>query len=67
MYQFSRAIAESGMRSLSYLPLQLIQLVDQLRLPYLFAPLVRAFVRVERREVLVDWSGVTPEEVYWIT
>ncbi len=64
---FPERLPNRGMRSLSYLPLELIQLVDHLRLPYLFAPLVRAIVRVERREVLVDWSGVTAEEVYWIT
>ncbi len=64
---FPERLPNRGMRSLSYLPLELIQILDYLRLPYLFAPLVRAIVRVERREVLVDWSAVTPEEVYWIT
>ncbi|MBV8882893.1 MAG: alpha/beta hydrolase [Chroococcidiopsidaceae cyanobacterium CP_BM_RX_35] len=64
---FPIRLPNQGMRSLSYLPLELIQLIDRLRLAFLFSPLVRAIVRVERREVLVDWSGVTPEEVYWIT
>ena len=64
---FPERLPNRGMRSLSYLPLELIKIVDHLRLPYLFAPLVRAIVRVERREVLVDQSAVTPEEVYWIT
>jgi pimeloyl-ACP methyl ester carboxylesterase len=64
---FPERLPNRGMRSLSYLPLELIQIFDYLRLPYLFAPLVRAIIRVERREVLVDWSAVTPEEVYWIT
>ena len=64
---FPERLPNRAMRSLSYLPLELIQILDYLRLPYLFSPLVRAIVRVERREVLVDWSAVTPEEVYWIT
>lgn len=64
---FPEGLPNRGMRSLSYLPLELVQSLDYLRLPYLFAPLVRAIVRVERREVLVDWTAVTPEEVYWIT
>ncbi len=64
---FPEKLPNRGMRSLSSLPLELIQLGDRLRLAYLFSPLVRAIVRVERREVLADWSTVTPEEVYWIT
>ena len=64
---FPKRLPNQGMRSLSDLPLELIRIADNLRLAYLFAPLVRAIVRVERREVLVDWSAVTPEEVYWIT
>lgn len=64
---FPEQLPNRGMRLLSYLPLELVQIVDFLRLPYLFAPLVRASVRIERREVLVDWTAITPEEVYWIT
>jgi len=64
---FPERLPNRGMRSLSDLPLELIRVVDYLRLAFLFSPLVRAIVRVERREVLVDWSAVTPEEVYWIT
>lgn len=64
---FPERLPNKWMRSLSDMPLQLLQTVDFLRLAYFFAPLVRAIVRVERREVLVDWSAVTPEEVYWIT
>ena len=64
---FPEHLPNRGMRLLSDLPLQVAQSIDYLRLAYLFAPLLRAIVRVERREVLVDWTAVTPEEVYWIT
>lgn len=64
---FPEQLPNRVMRSLSYLPIELLQIADKLYLPSVFAPLLRAIVRVERREVLVDWSAVTPEEVYWIT
>ncbi|AFZ28749.1 alpha/beta hydrolase fold protein [Gloeocapsa sp. PCC 7428] len=64
---FPERLPNRWMRSLSDLPIELLKIVDSLRLTFLFSTLVRAIVRVERREVLVDWSAVTPEEVYWIT
>lgn len=64
---FPERLPNRGMRSLCDLPLELVKLVDWLRLPFLFATFIRAFVRVERREVLADWSSVTSDEVYWIT
>ncbi|MBE9190305.1 alpha/beta hydrolase [Gloeocapsopsis crepidinum LEGE 06123] len=64
---FPERLPNRWMRSLSDLPIELLKIVDSLRLTFFFSTLVRAIVRVERREVLVDWSTVTPEEVYWIT
>lgn len=64
---FPERLPNRWMRSLSDLPIELLKIVDWLRLTFFFSTLVRAVVRVERREVLVDWSVVTPEEVYWIT
>lgn len=64
---FPERLPNRWMQSLSDLPIELLKIVDWLRLTFLFSTLVRAIVRVERREVLVDWSAVTPEEVYWIT
>ena len=64
---FPERLPNRGMNLLSLLPLELIQTLDRLRLLYLFAPLVREIVQFERREVLVDWTEVTQEEVYWIT
>lgn len=56
-----------GMQLLADIPLDLVRIVDQLRLPQLFAPLVRELMALGRREVVVDPAQITPEEVYWIT
>lgn len=56
-----------GMLLLSLTPLEIIEIIDKLRLTHLFAPLVRELMAIERRGVLFDPSILTPEDVYWIT
>jgi pimeloyl-ACP methyl ester carboxylesterase len=56
-----------GMRLLSYLPLPLVQLVDQQQLARGFAPLVRAIAHLLRQEVVFDPAQITDEEIYWLT
>lgn len=55
------------MRLLSDLPLDMIRIVDNLRLASLFAPLVRQILAIERGEVVVDAAAITEEDVYWIS
>ncbi|MBW4574571.1 MAG: alpha/beta hydrolase [Aphanothece sp. CMT-3BRIN-NPC111] len=64
---FPERLPSRGMRLLSDLPLDLIRLVDNLRLASLFAPLVRQILAIERSEVVVDAAAITEEDVYWIT
>jgi pimeloyl-ACP methyl ester carboxylesterase len=64
---FPRQLPSWGMRSLAYLPLELVQWVDQQRLIRPFAPLVQAMTRWVRREVVVDPDAITDEEIYWLT
>lgn len=56
-----------GMQLLADLPLDLIRIVDQLRLMQMFAPLVRELMAFGRREVVVDPAQITSEDVYWMT
>lgn len=56
-----------GMQLLADLPLDLVKIADKLRVTQLFAPLLWQIVAFGRREVVVDWTQITPEEVYWIT
>jgi pimeloyl-ACP methyl ester carboxylesterase len=64
---FPERLPNRGMRLLSDLPLELVRIVDNLRLSYLFAPLVRQILAIERGEVVVDAAAITEEDVYWIT
>lgn len=64
---FARRLPHWGMSLLSQLPLELIQTIDTLRLSYLFAPLVREIMAIERRNVLFNPSILTKEDVYWMT
>jgi len=52
---------------LAQMPLEIMQTIDSLRLAYLFAPLFREIMAIERRGVLFDPSILTQEDVYWIT
>jgi pimeloyl-ACP methyl ester carboxylesterase len=64
---FAQRLPHWGMSLLSLTPLEVIQTIDTLRLAYLFAPLVREIIAIERRGVLFDPSILTQEDVYWIT
>jgi pimeloyl-ACP methyl ester carboxylesterase len=64
---FPRHLPHWGMWLLSQTPLEILQMVDSMRLAHLFAPLVREVMAIERRSVLFDPSILTPEDVFWIT
>ncbi|MBD2103688.1 alpha/beta fold hydrolase [Leptolyngbya sp. FACHB-261] len=55
-----------GMRLLADLPLTWVRAVDQARLAYWLAPLVRSIVWLGRQEVVADPSEVSEDEVYWL-
>jgi pimeloyl-ACP methyl ester carboxylesterase len=64
---FPQSLPHWGMSVLAQTPLEILQTIDNLRLAYLFAPLVREIMAIERRGVLFDPSILTQEDVYWIT
>ncbi len=64
---FTERLPHWAMWLLAQTPLEIIEVVDSLRLAYLFAPLVREVMAIERRGVLFDPSILTQEDVYWIT
>ncbi|MGB7378862.1 MAG: alpha/beta hydrolase [Rivularia sp. (in: cyanobacteria)] len=64
---FAKKLPHWGMSILAQAPLELIEVIDKLRLSYLFAPLIREIMAIERRNVLFDPSMLTQENVFWIT
>jgi pimeloyl-ACP methyl ester carboxylesterase len=64
---FAKQLPHWGMWLLTKIPPEVIQTIDSLRLAYLFAPLLREVMAIERRRVLFDPSILTQEDVYWIT
>ena len=64
---FPERLPHWGMMLLSQLPIDLVQAIDNVRLTYWFAPLIREIMRAERRTVLYDPSILTDENVYWIS
>jgi len=64
---FPEGLPHWGMWLLAQTPLEIMQTVDSLRLAYLFAPLFREIMAIERRAVLFDPSILTQEDIYWIT
>lgn len=64
---FAERLPHWGMSLLAKTPLEAIRIIDSLRLPYLFAPLVREIMAIERRNILHDPATLTQEDVYWIT
>ncbi len=64
---FPEHLPHWGMTLLSQMPLELVQKIDYIRLPYLLAPLVREIMSIERRGVLFDASILTIEDIYWIS
>lgn len=64
---FTEKLPHWGMELLSQTPIEIIQTIDFLRLAYVFAPIVREVLAIERRKVLFDPSILTQEDIYWIT
>lgn len=64
---FAEQLPHWSMWLLAKTPLEIMQTIDSLRLAYLFAPLFREVMAIERRGVLFDPSILTQEDIYWIT
>lgn len=64
---FPERLPNRAMRLLSYLPMDLVQTVDNLRLTKIFAPMVRRIIEIERHEVVVNPESITSEDIYWIS
>ncbi|MBD2530774.1 alpha/beta hydrolase [Nostoc flagelliforme FACHB-838] len=64
---FAEQLPHWSMFLLAQMPLEIMQTIDSLRLTYLFAPLFREVMAIERRRVLFDPSILTQEDIYWIT
>jgi len=64
---FPERLPHWGMWLLSQTPLDLVQTIDSLRIPYLFAPILREIMALERRTVLFDPTILTAEDIHWIT
>ncbi|WP_138498059.1 alpha/beta fold hydrolase [Nostoc sp. PA-18-2419] len=64
---FPERLPHWAMWLLAQTPLEIMQTIDSLRLAYLFAPLLREIMAIERRAVLFDPSILTQEDIYWIT
>jgi pimeloyl-ACP methyl ester carboxylesterase len=64
---FPQQLPSWGMRSLSYLPLDWVQWLDQGQLLRPFAPVVQELTRWVRQEVVVDPNSITDDELYWLT
>ncbi|QLE57627.1 alpha/beta fold hydrolase [Nostoc sp. TCL26-01] len=64
---FTEQLPHWAMSLLARTPIEILQTIDSLRLAYVFAPLLREIMAVERRKVLFDPSILTQEDVYWIT
>lgn len=62
---FPERLPNRAMRLLSYLPIDLVRTVDNLRLSKIFAPILWRIVEIERREVIVNPESISYEEVYW--
>ena len=64
---FTERLPHWAMWILAKTPLEVLHTIDSLRLAYLFAPILREIMAIERRGVLFDPSLLTPEDVYWIS
>ncbi|MBW4615331.1 MAG: alpha/beta hydrolase [Desmonostoc vinosum HA7617-LM4] len=64
---FTESLPHWAMWLLAHTPTEILQTIDSLRLAYLFAPLFREVMAIERRKVLFDPSTLTEEDIYWIT
>lgn len=63
---FPENLPHWGMFLLSQIPFEVAQTIDSLRLTYLFAPLFKEVMGIERRSVLYDPSILTAEDLDWI-
>ncbi|BAY22829.1 alpha/beta hydrolase fold protein [Calothrix sp. NIES-2100] len=64
---FAERLPHWAMWILAQTPLEIIETIDSLRLAYLFAPLFREIMAMERRQVLFNPSILTEEDIHWIT
>lgn len=66
---FPKNLPGWGMQLISAFPLEIVRLVDQLRLAKHFAPLVRELTTLGAREIVADPSRLSAnsEGVYWAT
>ena len=64
---FTETLPHWSMGLLAQTPIEIIHAIDDLRLAYWFAPLVREVMGAERRKVLYNPSLLTEEDIYWIT
>lgn len=64
---FPKQLPSVGMQLLSWLPLDLVQWVDQRQWVRLFSPLVQESTRWVRREVVIDPDLITDADIYWLT
>jgi pimeloyl-ACP methyl ester carboxylesterase len=64
---FPTKLPNLGMRLLAEMPLEWVRLVDHLRLPERFSPLIRPMVYALRAEVSANPNQITPDDVYWMT
>ncbi len=64
---FTQRLPHWGMNLLSLMPLEIVTIIDNLRLTNILAPLVREILARERRQVLFNPEMLTPEDIYWIS
>lgn len=64
---FPRQLPSWGMRTLSQIPLPLIEWLDDWRVLQPFSPAVEWLTRLVRQEVVLDPASITDEEIYWLT
>lgn len=64
---FPQELPSWGMKLLSVLPLEVVRVADVLRMPKTFAPVTQWVAAIARRDVVIDPSAVTIDEVYWAT
>ncbi|MEM7770467.1 MAG: alpha/beta hydrolase [Cyanobacteria bacterium P01_A01_bin.37] len=64
---FPKELPSWGMKMLSNLPLEVVRVADFFRVPKTFAPFTRMIAAIARRDVVIDPSAITTDDVYWAT
>jgi len=64
---FTQRLPHWGMNLLSIAPLEIVNIIDNLRLTNIFAPFVREILGRERRQVLFNPKMLKQEDIYWIS